>query len=74
MDRNGFFRFPEGSRRQVKVERYCCNVSVGATTTVNVKGLRSDEMHVLNLVISLFNRFQHFQIKIWIVLRLLTAI
>ena len=27
MDRNGVWRFPEGSRKQGKVERYCCNVT-----------------------------------------------
>ena len=39
MDRNGIWRFPEGSRRQVKVERYCWNVIFGAQMTVKVKGL-----------------------------------
>ena len=40
MDRNEVWTFPEGSRRQVKVERYCWNVIFGAPTTVKVKGLR----------------------------------
>ena len=35
MDRNGVWRFSEGSRRQGKVERYC-----GAPLTVKDKGLR----------------------------------
>ena len=33
-------RFPEGSGRQGRVERYCCNVICGAPTTSKVKGLR----------------------------------
>ena len=37
---NGVWRFPEGSRRQVRMERYCCNVIYGAPTTSKVKGLR----------------------------------
>ena len=32
-------RFPEGSGRQGKVERCCCNVICGALTTAKVKGL-----------------------------------
>ena len=28
-DRNGVWRFPEGSGRQGKVERYCCNLTCG---------------------------------------------
>ena len=40
MDRNGVWRFPEGSGRQGNVERYCCNVICGALTTDEVKGLR----------------------------------
>ena len=30
---NGVWRFPEGSGRQGRVERYCCNVICGAPTT-----------------------------------------
>ena len=40
MDRNGVWRFPEGSEKQGKVARYCCNVICGAPTTIKVKGLR----------------------------------
>ena len=40
MDGNGVWRFPEGSGRQGRVERYCCNVILGAPTTFKVKGLR----------------------------------
>ena len=40
MDGNGVWRFPEGSRRQGRLERYCCNVICGAPTTSKVKGLR----------------------------------
>ena len=39
MDGNGVSRFPEGSGRQGRVERYCCNVICGAPTTSKVKGL-----------------------------------
>ena len=38
--REGVWRFPEGSGRQGRVERYCCNVICGAPTTSEVKGLR----------------------------------
>ena len=41
--RNGVWRFPEGSGRQGRVERYCCNVICGAPTTSEVKGLRWDD-------------------------------
>ena len=34
------WRFPEGSGKQERVERYCCNIIRGAPTTSNVKGLR----------------------------------
>ena len=44
MDGNGVWRFPEGSGRQGRMERYCCNVIYGAPTTSRVKGLRWDEM------------------------------
>ena len=37
---NGVWRFPEGSGRQGRVERYCCNVICGAPTTAEVMGLR----------------------------------
>ena len=40
----GFLRCPEGSGRQERMERYCCNVICGAPTTSKVKGLRWDEM------------------------------
>ena len=40
MDGNGVWRFPEGSGRQGRVEKYCCNVICGAPTTSEVKGLR----------------------------------
>ena len=43
MDGNWVWRFPEGSGRQGRVERYCCNVICGAPTTSKVKGLRRDE-------------------------------
>ena len=43
MDGNGVWRFPEGSGRQGRVERYCCNVICGAPTTSEVKGQRRDE-------------------------------
>ena len=43
MDGNGVWRFPEGSGRQGRVERYCCNVICGVPTTSKVKGLRWDE-------------------------------
>ena len=39
MDGNGVWSFPEGSRRQGRMERYCCNVICGAQTTSKVKGL-----------------------------------
>ena len=44
MDGNGVCRFPEGSGRQGRVERYCCNVICGSLTTSEVKGLRCDEV------------------------------
>ena len=44
MGRIGVRRFPEGSGRQGRVERYCCNVICGASTFFEVMGLRSDEM------------------------------
>ena len=46
--RTGVWRFPEGSRRQGRVERYCCNVICGAPMTSEVKGLRDEreELHV----------------------------
>ena len=40
MDGNGVWRFPEGSGRQGRIERYCCNVICGAPTTCKVKRLR----------------------------------
>ena len=40
MDGNGVWRFPEGSGRQGRMERYCCNFICGAPTTSKVKGLR----------------------------------
>ena len=48
--RNGVWRFPEGSGRQRKVERYCRNVICGAPMTAEVKGLRLDAMRALNIV------------------------
>ena len=39
----GVWRFPEGSGRQGRMERYCCNVICGAPTTSKFKGLRRDE-------------------------------
>ena len=42
MGGNKVWRFLEGSGRQGRVERYCCNVICGATTTSKVKGLRLD--------------------------------
>ena len=47
MDRIGVWRFPEGSRRQGKVERYCCNVICGAQITVKVKGMRDERQTML---------------------------
>ena len=41
---NGVWRFPEGSGRQGRVYRYCCNFICGAPTTSEVKGLILDEM------------------------------
>ena len=49
MDGNGVWRFPEGSGRQGRMERYCCNVICGAPTTSKVKGLRWDERWTLNI-------------------------
>ena len=43
MDGNGVWRFPEGSGRQGRVERYYCNVICGAPTTSEFKGLRWDD-------------------------------
>ena len=43
MVRNGVWRFPEGSGRQGRVERYCCNVICGALLTSEVKDLRYDD-------------------------------
>ena len=40
MDRNGVWRFPEGSRKQENVKKYCCNVKCDAPMAVKVKGLR----------------------------------
>ena len=42
MDRNVVWRFPEGGRRQGKVEWFCCPTSsfCGPATTVKAKGLR----------------------------------
>ena len=40
MDGNGVWRFPEGSGRQGRRERYCCKVICGAPTTSKVMGLR----------------------------------
>ena len=43
MDGNGVWRFPEGSGRQGRVERYCCKIICGAPMTSKVKGLRWDD-------------------------------
>ena len=40
MDGNGVRRFSEGSGRQGKIERYCCNVIFGVPKTSKVKALR----------------------------------
>ena len=48
MDRNGVWRFCEGSRRPGKAERYC-----DAPTTVKVKGLRHEREILMVDVISL---------------------
>ena len=40
MDGNGVWRFPAGSGRQGRIERYCCNVICSAPMTSKVKGLR----------------------------------
>ena len=53
MDGNGVSRFPEGSGRQGRMERYCFNVICGAPTTSNVKGLR-DESVFLSVFESVF--------------------
>ena len=45
MDGNRVWRFPEGSGRQGRMERYCCNVISGAPTTSKVKGQRWDERY-----------------------------
>ena len=37
MDRNAVWRFPVGSKRPGRVERYCCNVTCGASTTSGSK-------------------------------------
>ena len=52
MDRNGVWRFLEGSGRQGRMQRYCFNVIYGAPATSKVKGLRWDEIKtsVLNLL------------------------
>ena len=50
MDGNVVWRFPEGSGRQERVERYCCNVICGAPTTSEVKGLRWDEMKIVTVM------------------------
>ena len=39
-DRNGVWRFHEGSGRQGKVERYCCIIICGAPTIAEDKELR----------------------------------
>ena len=44
MDGNGVWRFPEGSGRQGKVERYYCNVIYGAPTTSEFKGLGDERL------------------------------
>ena len=45
MDGNGVWRFPEGSGRQGRVERYCCNVICGGSTTkVEMRDERVYEM------------------------------
>ena len=38
MDRNGVLRFLEGSGRQRRMERYCCNVICGTPTTSEFNG------------------------------------
>ena len=41
MNRNRGWKFPEGSERQGKFERYCCNVNCNSPTTTKVnRGLR----------------------------------
>ena len=52
-DRNGLWRFSEGSGRQWGVERYCCNVICGAPTTSEVQGLRRDEIYQTWLCVAL---------------------
>ena len=49
-DGKGVWRFPEGSKRQGRVERYCCNVICGAKTTSDVKGLRWNEIGICFLL------------------------
>ena len=46
MDGYGVLRFPEGSGRQGRMERYCCNVICGAPTTSKVYGLRWDDDYI----------------------------
>ena len=47
MDGNGVWKFPEGSGRQGREERYCCNVICDAPTTSEVKGLRWEERYIV---------------------------
>ena len=42
MDRHEVWRFPEGSGRNGRVERYRCNVICGSPMTTEVKGLRDE--------------------------------
>ena len=63
----GFWRFPEGSGRQGRMERYCC----GAPTTSKVKGLRDERDHQTgvnhgrNLTLRMKSLSSNFQ-KTWI--------
>ena len=45
MDSYGVLGYSVGSGTQGKVERYCCNIILGAPTTVGVQGMRGDEMN-----------------------------
>ena len=69
MNRNGVWRFPEGSGRQGRVERYSCNVICGAPTTSEVKRLRRDEPLFRHFKVSITPLFvdttkQHFETRV----------
>ena len=66
MDENGVWRFPEGSGRQGRMERYCCNVTCGALTTSETETEMRDEMRpsfykTFYLLASAFDSKSHFE-------------